>query len=184
MDRTPPHDDLLAEVEDRAANPPKLWDPEGRLTGRDDTTTDESVSGIVEEIDERESGFGPYKATVLRRRDGSRVSVAWFGTVLETRAKNLAIGDAVALTFLGRAQPREEGYSEYANYDVVHRKPAAGPHAVSAEPLADEVDDEPNDLDGTATGRDLPKITPEVVAAIKYGNRLIDDAAREERGSA
>jgi hypothetical protein len=121
--------DLLAEVEDRAAHPPVLWDPEDKLD-RDDAITDKSVSGIVEEIDERESGFGPYRTTVLRRRDGSRVQVAWMGTVLENRSKNLAVGDAVAVSYLGRVQPREEGYSAYASYDVVHRKPAGGPHVV------------------------------------------------------
>jgi hypothetical protein len=126
-------DDLLAQVEDRAANPPVLWDPEDKLRDREDRITDESVSGIIEEIDERESGFGPFKITVLRRRDGSRVQVAWMGTVLENRSKNLGIGDAVALR---RTQPREEGFSAYANFDVAHRKPAPGPHPVAEEPAA------------------------------------------------
>jgi hypothetical protein len=134
-------DDLLAEVEERAANPPKLWDPERKLD-RDDVVTDHSVAGVIEEIDERESGFGPYKTSVLRRRDGSRVQVAWFGTVLETRAKNLAVGDAVALSFLGRVKPRDPDLGEYANYDVVHRKPAPGPRVVE-EPLEEPTDELP-----------------------------------------
>jgi hypothetical protein len=133
-------DDLLADVEDRQANPPKLWDPEGKLTDRDDVITDPSVAGIVEEIDERESGYGTYKATVLRRRDGSRVSVAWWGTVLESRGKNLEIGDAVALTFLGKVQPRDPSLAPYSNFDVIHRKPAAGPH-----PVAEEIDEADSD---------------------------------------
>lgn len=133
-------DDLLAEVEERAANTPRIWDPEKKLTDRDDTITDETVAGIVEELDERESGFGDYKVTVLRRRDGSRVQVAWFGTVLEGRSKNLALGDAVAATFLGRVQPKDESLGEYANFDVIHRKPASGPRVVVDEPTADEPD--------------------------------------------
>jgi hypothetical protein len=129
--------DLLSEVEDRAANPPRLWDPE-KLLDRDDTIRDASVAGIVEELDTRESGFGEYRVSVLRRRDGSRVQVAWFGEVLKNRSKNLVVGDAVALTYLGRVQPRDPNLGEYANFDVIHRKPAAGPR-----PVAEDVDDAP-----------------------------------------
>jgi len=129
-----PKDDLLAEVEERAANTPRIWDPEGRLTDRDDTITEQSVAGFVEEIDERESGFGPYKTTVLRRRDGSRAQVAWFGTVLEQRSKNLDIGDAVAVSYLGRVQPKDPTLGMYSNFEVIHRKPASGPRIVAEEP--------------------------------------------------
>jgi hypothetical protein len=93
------------------------------------------VAGIVEEIDERESGYGTYRHTVLRRRDGSRVSVAWWGTVLESRAKNLEVGDAVAITYLGKVQPRDDSLAPYSNFDVIHRKPKPGPH-----PVAEEID--------------------------------------------
>jgi hypothetical protein len=141
--------DLLGEVEDRAANPPKLWDPESKLD-RDDVIRDASVSGIIEELDVRESGYGPYKTTVLRRRDGSRVQVAWFGTVLESRSKNLAVGDAVALTFLGREKPRDPTLAEYANYDVVRRSPAAGPRPVDVDDTPPLTDDDAPDDEGVA----------------------------------
>jgi hypothetical protein len=51
------------------------------------------------------------------------------GTVLENR-KEPRLGDAVALSFLGRVKPRDPDVGEYANYDVVHKKPAPGPRIV------------------------------------------------------
>jgi hypothetical protein len=131
-------DDLLAEVEDRAANPPRIWDPEGRLTDRDDIVTEPAVAGVVEDIDIRESGYGPYKVTVLRGRDGSRVSVAWWGAVLESRGKNVEIGDAVAVRYLGKTQPRDQSLAPYANFDVVHARPVERPRAVAEVPAEAE----------------------------------------------
>jgi hypothetical protein len=128
-------DELYDELEDRAAHPPRAWNPEGKLSDDDqDTIKDQSVAGIVDEIDDRDHpDFGPWRMVTLRRRDGSRVNVAMIGAVLKNRAKSLEIGDGLAITYKGRVKPKAEGYSDYADYDVIHRKPRAGPRPVTIE---------------------------------------------------
>jgi hypothetical protein len=139
----PQESNALDELEDRMNNPPKPWDPEERLDD-EDAIREPSVVGVIEEIEERDSGYGPFKLTVIRRRDNSRVRVAWFGTVLESRSKNLAVGDAVGLTFLGRKESQDESLGAYANFEVVHRKPATGPRPV--EPDLDDEDAPPEEV--------------------------------------
>jgi hypothetical protein len=113
--------DPFDQLEERMANPPKLWTPKGppKDVEAAECVTERTVQGIVEEIDERTGDYGGYRAVVLRRRDASRVQVAAFGTVLGGRLRSIRVGDAIGLTYLGEKPSSTPGMQDYANYDVV-----------------------------------------------------------------
>jgi hypothetical protein len=113
-------DELLAELQDRLENPPKLWTPERVPEGVDpmDCCDDAQVAGIVQTIDVRQSeDFGPYKAFILKTTQG-RLLVNGFGAVLKNKLSDVQIGDGLAILYRGRVQPKTAGYQPYADYYV------------------------------------------------------------------
>ncbi len=56
----------------------------------------------------------------IETKDGRRVNV-WGSTILDTRLKNIEIGEEVKIVFLGREKSKKRKDTEYKNYDVFHR---------------------------------------------------------------
>jgi hypothetical protein len=47
----------------------------------------------------------------------------WGSTVLDTRLKNVQMGEEVVIVYLGRAKSQKRKGASYKNYEVYHRKP-------------------------------------------------------------
>ena len=85
----------------------------------DEWVVSESVVGVVEYLEGRESEFGPYTMAELRQKSGERVQVHMFGTVLKRWGQVLRPGDGVAVTYLGTRPSTMQGGKDYDNYSVI-----------------------------------------------------------------
>ena len=88
-----------------------------------------------------ETGVGANEANVFsfKGEDGKIISV-WGGTILDTRLKNIEIGEEVRIEYLGDEKSKK-GWT-YHNYDVFHRKVEEGEEE---EKVTIEQDDQTNE---------------------------------------
>lgn len=128
--------DPFVLLEERLDNPPKLWTPKGAPSDRDpdECIVEKSVKGIAEEVDLRTGEYGEYPIAILVRRDKSRVQVSGFGTVLGDRLRQVRVGDAVGITYLGTKPSTNPGMKDYDNYDVVVLRDGRPPAPLSGPP--------------------------------------------------
>lgn len=70
---------------------------------------------------ERNIGANNSNLYSLRNENGETVSV-WGSTILDSRLKNLQLGEEVKIVYLGSEQSQKSGRN-YHNYDVFHRQP-------------------------------------------------------------
>ena len=70
----------------------------------------------------KEEGVGENDSMLyeFELKDGSRVNV-WGSTILDTRLKNIIIGEEVKIVYLGREKSKKRKNTEYKNFDVFHR---------------------------------------------------------------
>lgn len=141
-----PHDtpDEFADLdalEERQANPPRLWAPKGVPDGKEpaDCVVTESVRGIVEEIDVRLGDYGYYRVLTLVQRDRSRVQVFGFGTILGKRFRTMQVGDAVGVAYNGTRPSTKTGMKDYDDFDVIHLR---GGRPVTTGEVAEETDED------------------------------------------
>jgi hypothetical protein len=132
--------DPLGEIAARLANPPKMWTPRGVPDGvdADKCLTIAAVSGMVQSIEDRDDEYGGHKVIVVRAADGSRISVAGFGTILHDLFERVSVGDAIGLEYEGEVTPKTPGYKDYPMYRV-EWIPAA--RKLEAVPAEDELED-------------------------------------------
>lgn len=147
--------DPFAQLDERLDHPPLFWDAEKKAKDPEKAYQEPRVRGQVEELQERENENGSFSYTVIRTREGTRVGVSWWGTVLERAFKRyeIAVGDFVGVQYLGREPSNTPGWSDYANYDVVkfpgpaardlHVVPDDGPDLTDADVPPDDVEEEP-----------------------------------------
>jgi hypothetical protein len=114
-------EDVFSSLEDIAAHPAKKWTAKAVPSGKDpkDWIVSEHVSGIVDYIEPRVGDFGPYRAVELKTKDGSRVEVAGFGTVLSGWFRILRVGDGLAITYRGNKPATVSGHKDFDVYEVV-----------------------------------------------------------------
>ena len=72
---------------------------------------------------EKEVGANASNLYTFKLEDGELISV-WGSTILDTRLKNLEIGEEVKISYLGKEKSPTSG-REYKNFDVFHRMPEA-----------------------------------------------------------
>ncbi len=146
--------DPLDLLEERLDNPPKLWAPKGVPGDLDagECIIDKTVRGIAEEKDFRSGDYGEYPVVVLVCRDKSRVRVPGFGTVLGNRLREVEVGDAVGITYLGTKPSTNPGMKDFDNYDVVVLRDGRPPAPSTGPTPPPPVDDPP---DETGSIRDV-----------------------------
>ena len=83
---------------------------------------DDEIEGILEEV---KSDVGPNASNLytLKMEDKKRVSV-WGTSILDTRLKNVEIGEAVKIIYLGEFEGSKSGRS-YHSFDVFHKEAQA-----------------------------------------------------------
>jgi hypothetical protein len=142
-------EDVFSTLEDIAAHPAKTWTARAlpKDADPDEWVVSESVVGVVEYTEDRQSEFGPYTMAELRQRSGERVQVHMFGTVLKRWGQVLRPGDGVAVTYLGTRPSTLQGGKDYDNYEVIVVRDG---RRVSQSQILGE-NDEPSQDDG-----DLP----------------------------
>ena len=136
--------DAFDEIEDRLDHPPLLWDPKEALKDPDKCYRERRVIGVVEERETRTStlkGSSDYEHTVLRLRDGTRVGVPWWGTVLKNAVVRYdpRIGDTVGIEYMGTKPNSDPSLADIELFDVIVRRGLSGipeTHRV----LAQEID--------------------------------------------
>ena len=115
-------------LRDKLDNPPLSWAPRG-VRGdldADRCITDKTVVGVVDSIEDRESSFGPFKMVTIAEDGGRRIQIAGLGTVLDKRFQTLAIGDGLAVRYLGKKPSSVgEGAEDYDDYAVEIEKAGA-----------------------------------------------------------
>ena len=108
--------------------------------------------GIVEDRDLRAStvrGQPDYAYTVLRLKDGTRVGVPWWNTVLRSQVAkhNPQPGDMVGVEYMGSKPNSDPSLADIELYDVIVRKATGRPTLVpdkvgDEEPLPPEPPEE------------------------------------------
>ena len=70
----------------------------------------------------KEEGVGENESILyeFELKDGSRVNV-WGSTVLDTRLKNIVVGEEVKIVYMGMEKSKKRKNAEYKNFDVFHR---------------------------------------------------------------
>ena len=113
--------DVFSALEDVVEHPAKKWTAKAVPSGEDasEWIVSERVSGIVDYIEQREGDFGVYRVVELRQRDGSRIQVAGFGTVLAGWFEILRDGDGVAISYRGTKPASVSGHKDFDDFEVV-----------------------------------------------------------------
>ena len=90
-----------------------------------------------------EENVGPNnsKMYTIETVNGDKLGV-WGNAVLDTRMKNLEIGEEVKIEYLGKEESQKTKGRSYHNFEVYHRKPAFQ----KAGGLSKEDEDMANDL--------------------------------------
>jgi hypothetical protein len=123
MEKLAQQEDQFAELEDRLDHPPLTWAPKGLVDGIDAGLqyAEPKVAGTVEQVDVWQSDYGPYPVCDLRLKDGTRVRVHGFSTVLKRRLGEIdpQVGELIGISYLGEVPSRVKGRSAYSNFSVV-----------------------------------------------------------------
>ena len=80
---------------------------------------DAEISGILRDV---ETEVGPNKSTLytLKTSTGETISV-WGSTIIDTRLKNVEVGEEVKIIYLGKMKSEKRKGAEYHNFKVFHR---------------------------------------------------------------
>src|SRR3990167_1832931 len=70
----------------------------------------------------KEENIGENNSTIYNFRTEKGMIGVWGSTVLDTRFKNLEIGEEVKVIYLGVVPSKTKGRKGYHNFDVFHRK--------------------------------------------------------------
>ena len=158
------------EISDRLDHPPLTWAPKGAINGIDaeQQHVAPKVAGVVEAIDVWESEYGPYPVVDLKLKDGTRVRVHGFSTVLKRRLGEIdpQINELIGVAYLGEVKSRNPGRKSYSNFAVVR---AGGGAQKSLKRFASAKDEE-------STGEPVPEPTPEEL------EKILADQPRDESG--
>jgi hypothetical protein len=102
--------ELIAEAK---AGYPVSWIPK--------KDKDDVLAGKLVKVDKGTTSFGPCKIAVLETEDGTKRSVWLLHEALISQFKSAspAIGDGVAIVYLGVVKSKTEGHSDYHSYRVV-----------------------------------------------------------------
>lgn len=71
---------------------------------------------------QKEEGVGPNESNLytIETKDGERLGV-WGSTVLDTRFKNIQIGEEVKIVYKGLVKSKQRKGAEYHDFDLFHR---------------------------------------------------------------
>ena len=83
----------------------------------------ESIEGLLIDI-APEVGPNNSRLYTLEKKDGVRTSI-WGSTVLDTRMKNVSIGEEVKILYKGIGYSNTRKGATYKDFEVYHRKPDA-----------------------------------------------------------
>lgn len=78
---------------------------------------------------DKEEGVGPNKSNLynFEVEGGKRVAV-WGSTIIDTRLRNIVMGEEVVIIYHGKVPSEKRKGSEYRNYEVYHRVIEEVPH--------------------------------------------------------
>ncbi len=87
-----------------------------------DFEKEKEIEGVLTGVQEN---VGPNASTLydIEKKGGDTVSV-WGSTVLDTRMKNVKIGEEVKIAFIGLAKEAKRGQNKAKLYEVFHREPS------------------------------------------------------------
>lgn len=113
--------DVFQTLKDIVEHPAKKWTAKAIPKDEDpkEWIVSERVSGVVDYIEGRQGDYGPFRVVELRRKDGDRVQVAGFGTVLAAWFPVLKIGDGLAITYRGTKPSATSGFKDFDDFEVV-----------------------------------------------------------------
>jgi hypothetical protein len=156
-------EDPFAELQDRLDHQPLTWSPKGFIDGIDvgQQHQEPKVAGVVEQVDVWESHYGPYPVVDLKLKDGTRVRIHGFSTVLKRRLGEIdpQPGELIGVSYLGEVASRIKGRKGYSNFAVVR---AGGGEKKSLKQFAAaEDEDESTDDLGSSTIPEPPETDPE-----------------------
>jgi hypothetical protein len=119
--------DQLAELERQSEAPTWTWVPDPEGDPKDSWLVTPTVSGVVASITPyaNDTTGNEYRVYALVAKDGATILVHASRTVLANELESVAVGDMVAITFLGEVT--REGRKPYFSYKVACRagaKPA------------------------------------------------------------
>ena len=88
-----------------------------------DFEKEKAVEGVLTGI---QTDVGPNASTLydLEKKDGENTAV-WGSTVLDSRMKNVKIGEEVKIVFTGLAKDSKKGQNPAKLYEVYHREQTA-----------------------------------------------------------
>lgn len=70
----------------------------------------------------KEEGIGENNSTIYNFKTEKGMIGVWGSTVLDTRFKNLEVGEEVRVVYLGLVESKTKGRRGYHNFEVYHRK--------------------------------------------------------------
>ena len=86
-----------------------------------DFEKEDTIEGVLTEV---QHDVGPNASTLydIEKTNGENVAI-WGSTVLDSRMKNVKIGEEVRIVFTGLAKEAKHGQNKAKLYEVYHRDP-------------------------------------------------------------
>jgi len=96
--------------------------PSWNGTNKDGTYKLKEGDELVGFYQGKEEGIGENNSTIYNFKTDKGLIGVWGSTVLDTRFKNLEVGEEVKVVYLGMVESKTKGRKGYRNFDVFHRK--------------------------------------------------------------
>lgn len=83
---------------------------------------------------DKEEGVGPNNSNLYNFEvEGGRKVAVWGSTIIDTRLKNVVMGEEVVIVYHGKVPSEKRKGSEYKNFEVYHKKLEEEPPHVEEE---------------------------------------------------